>query len=82
MGKRFSRCLGISKYSTVLDNEDAFGTDIYDENAIKAITIDVGMKAISEGTSKCKMSHFREAISSIDTKRKGIKNNGPDRLYG
>ncbi len=41
MGKRFSRCLGISKYSTVLDTEDAFGTDIYDENAIKAIAIEL-----------------------------------------
>jgi hypothetical protein len=40
------------------------------------------MKAISEGVSKCKMSHFKDAISSIDTKRKGVKNNGPDRLYG
>ncbi len=57
-------------------------TEGYSGAEIKAITIDVGMKAISEGTSKCKMSHFKEAISSIDSKRKGIKNNGPDRLYG
>tara|TARA_Y100000741_G_scaffold32207_1_gene22821 strand:+ start:129 stop:1391 length:1263 start_codon:yes stop_codon:yes gene_type:complete len=57
-------------------------TEGYSGAEIKAITIDVGMKAISEGTSKCKMSHFKEAISSIDSKRKGIKNDGPDRLYG
>ena len=57
-------------------------TEGYSGAEIKAITIDVGMKAISEGVSKCKMSHFKDAISSIDTKRKGVKNNGPDRLYG
>ena len=57
-------------------------TDGYSGAEIKAITIDVGMKAISEGVSKCKMSHFKDAISSIDMKRKGVKNNGPDRLYG
>jgi proteasome regulatory subunit len=57
-------------------------TEGYSGAEIKAITIEVGMKAISEGVSKCKMSHFKEAISSIDTKRKGVKNNGPDRLYG
>ena len=57
-------------------------TEGYSGAEIKAITIDVGMKAISEGVSKCTMSHFKDAISSIDTKRKGVKNNGPDRLYG
>ena len=57
-------------------------TEGYSGAEIKAITIDVGMKAISEGVSKCKMSHFKDAISSIDTKRKGVQNNGPDRLYG
>ena len=57
-------------------------TDGYSGAEIKAVTIDVGMNAISEGVSKCKMSHFKEAISSIDAKRKGVKNNGPDRLYG
>ena len=57
-------------------------TEGYSGAEIKAITIDVGMKAISEGISKCKMSHFKDAISSIDTKRKGVQNNGPDRLYG
>jgi len=41
MGKRFSRCLGISKYSSVLDNEDAFGTNIYDENTMRAIAIEL-----------------------------------------
>ena len=56
-------------------------TEGYSGAEIKAITIDVGMKAISEGVSKCKMSHFKDAISSIDTKRKGVQNNGPDRLY-
>ena len=57
-------------------------TDGYSGAEIKAVTIDVGMNAISEGVTKCKMSHFKEAISSIDAKRKGVKNNGPDRLYG
>ena len=57
-------------------------TEGYSGAEIKAITIDVGMKAISEGVSKCKMSHFKDAILSIDTKRKGVQNNGPDRLYG
>ena len=57
-------------------------TEGYSGAEIKAITIDVGMKAISEGVSKCEMSHFKDAISSIDTKRKGVQNNGPDRLYG
>ena len=57
-------------------------TDGYSGAEIKAVTIDVGMNAISEGIKKCKMSHFKEAISSIDAKRKGVKNNGPDRLYG
>ena len=57
-------------------------TDGYSGAEIKAITIDVGMNAISEGVTKCKMSHFKEAIYSIDAKRKGVKNNGPDRLYG
>ena len=57
-------------------------TEGYSGAEIKAITIDVGMKAISEGVSKCKMSHFKDAISSIDKKRKGVKNNGPERLYG
>lgn len=57
-------------------------TEGYSGAEIKSITIDVGMKAISEGVSKCKMSHFKDAISSIDTKRKGVQNNGPDRLYG
>ena len=57
-------------------------TEGYSGAEIKASTIDVGMKAISEGVSKCKMSHFKDAISSIDTKRKGVQNNGPDRLYG
>ena len=57
-------------------------TDGYSGAEIKAVVIDVGMKAISEGVSKCKMNHFKEAITSIDTKRKGVKNNGPDRLYG
>ena len=60
----------------------AIMTEGYSGAEIKAITIEVGMKAISEGVSKCKMAHFKEAISSIDTKRKGVKNNGPDRLYG
>ena len=57
-------------------------TDGYSGAEIKAVTIDVGMNAISEGVTKCKMSHFKEAIYSIDAKRKGVKNNGPDRLYG
>jgi proteasome regulatory subunit len=57
-------------------------TEGYSGAEIKAVTIDVGMKAISDGVTKCKMSHFKEAISSIDAKRKGVKNNGPDRLYG
>ena len=57
-------------------------TEGYSGAEIKAITIDVGMKAISEGVSKCEMSHFKDAISSIDTKRKGVQNNCPDRLYG
>ena len=57
-------------------------TEGYSGAEIKAITIDVGMKAISEGVSKCEMSHFKDAILSIDTKRKGVQNNGPDRLYG
>jgi proteasome regulatory subunit len=57
-------------------------TEGYSGAEIKAITIDVGMKAISEGVSKCEMSHFKDAISSIDTKRKGVQNNSPDRLYG
>tara|TARA_B110000977_G_C10687373_1_gene342050 strand:+ start:262 stop:441 length:180 start_codon:yes stop_codon:yes gene_type:complete len=39
MGARFSRCLGISKYNSVLDNDDAFGADIYDENAMEAIAL-------------------------------------------
>lgn len=70
-----------------LDKNVDFGklsiiTDGYSGAEIKAITIDVGMNAISEGVSKCKMSHFKDAISSIDSKRKGVKNNGPDRLYG
>ena len=60
----------------------ALVTEGYSGAEIKAITIDVGMKAISEGVSKCKMSHFKEAISSIDAKRKGVNNNDPDRLYG
>lgn len=41
MGKRFSLCLGISKYSSVLANEDAFGTNIYDENTMRAIAIEL-----------------------------------------
>lgn len=41
MGKRFSRCIGISKYATVLDNDDEFGTDIYDENAMVAIALEL-----------------------------------------
>ena len=57
-------------------------TDGYSGAEIKAVTIDVGMNAISDGVTKCKMSHFKEAIYSIDAKRKGVKNNGPDRLYG
>ena len=60
----------------------AIMTEGYSGAEIKAITIEVGMKAISEEVSKCKMTHFKEAISSIDTKRKGVKNNSPDRLYG
>ena len=60
----------------------AIMTEGYSGAEIKAITIEVGMKAISEGVSKCKMIHFKEAISSMDTKRKGVKNNSPDRLYG
>jgi|TARA_B110000003_G_scaffold31050_1_gene28967 proteasome regulatory subunit len=70
-----------------LDKNVDFGklsiiTEGYSGAEIKAVTIDVGMKAISDGVTKCKMSHFKEAISSIDAKRKGVKNNGPDRLYG
>ena len=70
-----------------LDKNVDFGklsiiTEGYSGAEIKAVTIDVGMKAISDGVTKCKMSHFKEAISSIDSKRKGVKNNGPDRLYG
>ena len=57
-------------------------TDGYSGAEIKAITIDVGMNAISEGVDVCTMSHFKNAISSIDAKRKGAQNNGPDRLYG
>ncbi len=70
-----------------LDKNVDFGklsiiTEGYSGAEIKAVTIDVGMKAISDGVTKCKMSHFKEAISSIDSKRKGAKNNEPDRLYG
>jgi proteasome regulatory subunit len=70
-----------------LDKNVDFGklsiiTEGYSGAEIKAVTNDVGMKAISDGVTKCKMSHFKEAISSIDAKRKGVKNNGPDRLYG
>ena len=70
-----------------LDKNVDFGklsiiTEGYSGAEIKAVIIDVGMKAISDGVTKCKMSHFKEAISSIDAKRKGVKNNGPDRLYG
>ena len=57
-------------------------TEGYSGAEIKAVTIDVGMNAISEGVSKCKMSHFKKAIASIDAKRKGAKNNDPGRLYG
>ena len=57
-------------------------TDGYSGAEIKAITIDVGMNAISEGVDVCTMFHFKNAISSIDAKRKGAQNNGPDRLYG
>lgn len=57
-------------------------TDGYSGAEIKAITIDVGMNAISEGVDVCTMSHFKTAIYSIDAKRKGAQNNGPDRLYG
>jgi len=57
-------------------------TDGYSGAEIKAITIDVGMNAISEGVDVCTMSHFKAAISSIDAKRKGAQNNSPDRLYG
>ncbi|MDE0953978.1 MAG: proteasome-activating nucleotidase [Candidatus Poseidoniales archaeon] len=57
-------------------------TEGYSGAEIKAVTIDVGMNAISEGVSKCKMSHFKKAIASIDEKRKGAKNNDPGRLYG
>ncbi len=57
-------------------------TEGYSGAELKAITLDVGMNAISSGVSKCKMSHFKEAITSIDAKRKGIKNSDPDRLYG
>ena len=60
----------------------AIMTEGYSGAEIKAITIEVGMKVISEGVSKCKMIHFKESISSMDTKRKGVKNNSPDRLYG
>jgi hypothetical protein len=39
MGTRFSRCLGISKYDSVLDSEDDFGANIYDEQAMTAIAL-------------------------------------------
>jgi|TARA_B110000438_G_scaffold57020_1_gene57074 proteasome regulatory subunit len=57
-------------------------TEGYSGAELKAITIDVGMNAISQGVKICKMSHFKEAISSIDSKRKGSQNDSPDRLYG
>ena len=57
-------------------------TEGYSGAELKAITIDVGMNAISQGVKICKMSHFKEAISYIDSKRKGSQNDSPDRLYG
>ena len=42
-------------------------TEGYSGAEIKAITIDVGMKAISEGVSKCKMSHFKAKLDSVNS---------------
>jgi hypothetical protein len=47
MGKRFSRCLGISVKSSVLYSDDDFGADIYDERAMTAIAL-----ALDEDESK------------------------------
>jgi len=57
-------------------------TEGYSGAEIKAVTIDVGMNAISKGVNTCNMSDFKKAILSIDAKRKGTQNNSPDRLYG
>tara|TARA_B110001450_G_scaffold244867_1_gene257389 strand:- start:2929 stop:3108 length:180 start_codon:yes stop_codon:yes gene_type:complete len=39
MGARFSRCLGISVKSSVLDSDNEFGADIYDEQTMAAIAM-------------------------------------------
>ena len=47
MGKRFSQCLGISVNASVLDSDDDFGANIYDEQAMTAIAL-----ALDEDESK------------------------------
>ena len=46
----------------------AIMTEGYSGAEIKAITIEVGMKAISEEVSKCKMTHFLQSMLFVPLK--------------
>ena len=74
-----------SKHMPILDDVSfrklAIATDGYSGAEIKAVLIEAGMQAISDGRATCNHRDFIDAISAIDLKRKESDYSGPDSLY-